>query len=110
MLIRALRNRPLLFCTLGRLCCGCNFALLIRFKGKAILSVLSTPDCTCSCSQRSQVGEPAQILQAVVFPVQVFVGARLLAWDEKTEWEADYELEPRCALLMQTWASLAHLV
>lgn len=89
VLIRALRNRPVLFCTLGRLCCGCNFALLIRFKGKAILSELSTPDCTCSCSRRSQVGQPAQVLQAVLFPMQLFGGAMLRVWDEKTEWEAD---------------------
>lgn len=47
VLIRALKNRPLFFfffCMLGRLCCGCNFAFLIRRKGKATLSMLSTPD------------------------------------------------------------------
>lgn len=34
-----------------------------------------------------QIGQRAKILQAVVLPMLVFVGTRLLAWDGKGEWE-----------------------
>lgn len=46
----------------------------------------------------------------VVLPVRVFVGARLLVRDGKGEREAGSELEPRCALQMQTWTSLVQFV